>query len=62
MGLLDKTNPHATRRNVLMNAIQNAMTVPLLVFIIGKPYAREHWRITMPLFTLLGAGIGGLWE
>ena len=62
MSLLEKTNPHATRRSVLRNAIQGALTVPLFIFIIGKPYVREHYRITMPLFTLLGAGIGGLWE
>ena len=47
MSLLEKTNPHATRRSVLRNAIQGAMTVPLFIFIIGKPYVREHYRITI---------------
>lgn len=62
MGLLEKTNPKATRRSVLLNALQGAITVPLVIACVGKPNVRKHWRITMPLFTLLGAAIGGLVE
>ncbi|MEI7924272.1 MAG: hypothetical protein WCJ40_20380 [Planctomycetota bacterium] len=62
MGLLDKTNPNATRRSVLRQSLISAITTPLVVFVISKPAFRRHWRVTVPIFTLMGAGIGALVE
>ncbi len=62
MGLLDKTNLNATRRSVLRQSLISAITTPLVVFVISKPAFRRHWRVTFPIFTLMGAGIGALVE
>lgn len=62
MGLLHKTNPNATRRSVLRQSLISAISTPLVVFVISKPAFRRHWRDTIPIFTMLGAGIGALWE
>ena len=62
MGLMDKTNPNATRRSVLRESLISAITTPLVVFVISKPAFRRHWRVTLPITILIGAGIGALWE
>jgi hypothetical protein len=62
MGLLDKTNPKATRRSVLRHAILGAIGVPAFFFALGKPAVRVNWPVLLPVFAVLGAGIAALAE
>jgi hypothetical protein len=62
MGLLDKTNPIATWKSVLLSAALAGVSVPGFFLVFGKPWVREEWAITVPLFSLLGAFLGGLVE
>lgn len=62
MGLLDKTNPRATRRSVIRHAIIGAVTVPAFFLVLGKPAVREHWRVLLPVLMICGAGIAALIE
>jgi hypothetical protein len=62
MGLLDKTNPAATRRSVLRHALIGSIITPLFFLVLGKPALREHAAVFFPLFSLLGAGVAALYE
>jgi hypothetical protein len=62
MGLLDKTNPRATRQSVVRDAIIGAVVVPAFLFAIGKPAIRPHWPVLLPVFAILGAGVAALYE
>jgi hypothetical protein len=62
MGLLDKTNPSATRRSVICHAILGAVVVPAFFFALGKPQFRAHWAVFLPVFAVLGAGVAALYE
>jgi hypothetical protein len=62
MGLLDKTNPKATPRSVLLWAMAWAGIGAFLFFLAFKPAYREAWRIALPIWVLLCAGVGALVE
>jgi hypothetical protein len=62
MGLLDKTNPRATRRSVIRHSILGAVVVPAFFFALGKPAIRAHWAAFLPVFAVLGAGVFALVE
>ena len=62
MGLLDKTNPNATRQSVIRHAILGAIGFPAFFFALGKPAIRAHWLPLLPVFALLGAGVAALLE
>ena len=62
MGLLDKTNPRATRKSVILHAILGAISVPTFFFAVGKPGVRAHWHVLLPVFAVLGAGVAALCE
>ena len=63
MGLLDKTNPHATRKSVIQWAIFGAVAGPLfLLFIIWNKVPVRFWWIILAAATIFGAGIGALME
>ena len=62
MGLLDKTNPRATRRSVIRHAIIGALLAPACFFVFGKAAIREHWGVFLPIFALLGAVVGAVCE
>jgi hypothetical protein len=64
MGLLDKTNPHATRKSVIRQAIifsiLTAVAYPIAC--VWMPLLRAAWPVFYPVAILLGAGIGALME
>jgi hypothetical protein len=62
MGLLDKTNPRATRRSVIRQALLGAVVVPAFFFAFGKPVIRARWVALLPVLAVLGAGVYGLAE
>jgi hypothetical protein len=63
MGLLDKTNPNATRASVIRSAIIGAVFGPILGLILYRhPHIRPLWAVLLPLLSVLGAGIGALEE
>ncbi len=62
MGLLDKTNPKATPRSVLLWSMMWGGIGAALFFLAFKPAWREAWQITLPLWVLLCAGVGALVE
>jgi hypothetical protein len=62
MGLLDKTNPRATRRTVICHAILGAVVIPALFFTLGKPAIRARWMALLPVFAVLGAGVFAIGE
>lgn len=62
MGLLDKTNPKATRTSVIRGAIIGAVLVPAFFFALGKPSVREHGRALLPAFAILGAAVAAIFE
>ena len=62
MGLLDRTNPRATRRSVIRRAILGAFVTPTFFIALGKPEIRAHWAVFIPLFSVLGLGIYALCE
>ena len=64
MGLLDKTNPDATRWSVARNALVigavGAAAHPGRM--IWHDMLREHWPAALPLWSIGCALIGALWE
>lgn len=62
MGLLDKTNPSATRRSVIRHAIIGAILTPAFFFLFGKPAVRAHWPALLPVFAILGAAVAAICE
>lgn len=64
MGLLDKTNPNATRDSVVRHAKIWAavMAVAYPIACIWNPPLRNLWPVGLPLAILYGAGIGALME
>lgn len=62
MGLLDKTNPRATRQSVIRHAVLGAVAAPAFFFAFGKPAIRADWPALLPVFAVLGAGIAALCE
>lgn len=58
--LLNKTNPTATRRSIIIHAILGAVGGPAFLFLLGKPWVRAHWPVLLPVFSVLGAGIAGI--
>jgi CDP-diglyceride synthetase len=61
-GLLDKHNPKATWRSVLLRAIQAAVVGAVVFFLLFKPAWREAWPVTLPIWCLLCAFVGALIE
>jgi hypothetical protein len=64
MGLLDKTNPNATRQSVIRHALifGAMMAVAFPIACIWLPWFREFWPVLLPMFVLAFAGIGALME
>ncbi len=62
MGLLERTNPRATWRSVLLRAVQAAGVGALVFFLAFKPAVREAWPVMLPIWCLLCAFVGGLFE
>jgi hypothetical protein len=64
MGLLDKTNPNATRASVIREAIYyGVFTAALcLAACYWKPSFRPHWYVLLPVSILFGSAIGALME
>lgn len=64
MGLLERTNPHATPKSVLRHAGITGIVggVVYLVLSIWKPNLRDVWPILLPVWVLLCADVGGLYE
>ena len=62
MGLLEKTNPKATLRSVLLRAIQAAAVGTFVFFLAFKPMYREAWPVTLPIWCLLCALVGAVFE
>jgi hypothetical protein len=62
MGLLDKTNPSATRRSTIRHAIIGAILTPAFFFVFGKPAVRAHWPALLPVFAILGAAVAAICE
>lgn len=60
MGLLNKTNPDATQRSVLTAAAKNMLVGAVLFFVAFKAEWVEAWRITLPIWLLLSAGVGAI--
>jgi hypothetical protein len=62
MGLLDKNNPKATPKTILMQSITGAVVGAAAFFLLFRPSVREAWKITLPIWVLLCAAIGALME
>lgn len=64
MGLLKKTNPHATPWSVLRRAFVMGLIGTVLYFLamLKDNRLREHWIIFGSLWAFLCAFLGGLWE
>jgi hypothetical protein len=62
MGLLDRTNPKATLRSVLLRSVQTAVVGAVVFFLAFKPMYREMWRVTLPIWCLLCAFVGAVVE
>jgi len=64
MGLLDKTNPWATRQSIIHQAILwGAITSGVcLAACLWQPALRPYWAALLPAATAFGAGIGALME
>ena len=63
MGLLDKTNPHATRRSVARWAVFGAVSAPLLILLMNRLHGREGYPwIILLLAAIFGAVISALVE
>ncbi len=64
MGLLDKTNPQATRESVTRQAILWGLVsiVALLLYFVWSPPRDPLWPLLLPLAGLFGAFLGGLME
>jgi hypothetical protein len=62
MGLLEKANPRATLRSVLLQAIQAATLGAVVLFVTFKPVYCEAWPVTLPIWCLLCAFVGAVFE
>ena len=62
MGLLEKTNPKATLRSVLLRANPGRGRGAVVFFIAFKPMYREAWPVTLPIWCLLCALVGAVFE
>ena len=64
MGLLDKTNPQATRESVTRHAIAygSISVVGLLLYFIWSPPQDPRWPLLLPIAGICGAFLGGLIE
>jgi fatty acid desaturase len=62
MGLLERTNPRATWRSVVLRAVQAAAVGALVFFVAFKPAVREAWPVTLPIWCLLCAFVGAVVE
>lgn len=64
MGLLDKTNPFATRESVVRHAKIFGVFAAVCcgIYMIGRPSLRENWWIWLPLCSAAGAALGALME
>lgn len=62
VGLLDKRNPKATLRSVLIRAAVAAAIGSIAFLILFRHSSREAWMIGFPLWVLLNAAIGALAE
>jgi hypothetical protein len=62
MRLLDKRNPKATLRSVLLHAVLCAAGGSVVFFLAGNAQFVQAWKITVPIWMLLCAAVGALWE
>jgi hypothetical protein len=63
MGLLDKTNPHATRASVIRSLIGGSVIGPVVGLMAWPgPYCGPVWPAIVPVGAILGAAIGALLE
>jgi hypothetical protein len=64
MGLLEKTNPTATRGSVIRWAIGWAILTPILISLQLRltPFPLRYWLPVLIMATVLGSGIGALVE
>lgn len=62
MSLLDRKNPTATAVSVLKHAAICATAGAIVFFAFFKSSYTDAWQITLPIWLLLCAGIGALWE
>jgi hypothetical protein len=64
MGLLDKTNPNATRQSVIRHALLGAVATPaiILLFSLPKPSSWSMWPVVLPASAIFGAAVAGLME
>ena len=62
MGLLEKNNPKAALRSLLLQAIQAATVGAVVFFVAFKPVYREAWPVTLPIWCLLCAFVGAVFE
>jgi len=62
MALLDRKNSNATSASVAKHAATCAIVGAIVFFALFKPSYTEAWPITLPIWLLLCAGVGALWE
>ena len=62
MGLLDKKNPKATFASVVRQAFVCAICGAAVFFLFAKSSYKESWVITLPIWMLLCASVGAIWE
>jgi hypothetical protein len=63
MGLLDKTNPYATRASVIRSAIGGGVFAPIgSSFLVRRPHFLSYWHVILPLSVVFGAAIAALCE
>lgn len=62
MGLLDKKNPNATKATVARQALVCAICGAAVFFLFAKSHYRESWVIALPIWLLLCAAAGAIWE
>jgi hypothetical protein len=64
MGLLDKTNPMATRESVIRWAIGGGIMSPAMIFLHLRrtPIPHRYWLPILIATAVLGAGLGALVE
>jgi hypothetical protein len=62
MGLLDKTNPKATLRSVLVASATSAIVGAVVFFVAFKAQYIKAWPVTLPIWLVLCASVGAIWE
>ncbi len=62
MGLLDRTNPRATRESVIRWAIGGAIGTPVYVVLRLPHLPHRFWPLILIAAAVLGAGLGALME